>query len=78
MSFWDTVLGHHLAETLNHNLPKIADSLSALTKPANRKQHAEIISSDAVAEYLNEEFEKGRRFVSATQLNFTEVLVVTE
>ena len=78
MTFWDTALGHHLAETLNRNLPKIAESLNVITKPEKRHQHAEIIQSDNVAEYLNGEFERGKVFVNATQLNFKEVLVITE
>lgn len=78
MSFWDTMLGHRLADTLNRNLPSIANSLNALTKPAKRTQHAEIMRSDVVADYLNEEFEKGRVLVSATRLNDNDILVVVE
>lgn len=32
MSFWDTVLGHRLAETLIRELPKITEYLSKLVK----------------------------------------------
>jgi hypothetical protein len=78
MNFWDTVMGHNLAEVLIRNLPKIADSLNNLQKPVKRTQHAKVVDKDAVATYLNGEFEKGYVFVSATPLDFKEVLVITE
>ena len=78
MTFWDTVLGHNLAETLIRNLPKIADSLKTLNQPAKRTQHAKIVNSESVDAYLNNEFESGRVFVSATVLNSVKTLVITE
>ena len=81
MSFWDTMLGTRLAYTLDRSLPSIADSLSKLTNPAKRTQHAESVYEHALVEYLNGEFEKGRVFVSATPLagsHGTWFLVITE
>lgn len=78
MNFWDTVAGNHLADTLNRQLPRIANALTAITNPKKRKQHASVVPSDRVEEYLNEEFEKGNVFVSVAPLNKQDVLVITE
>lgn len=78
MDFWDTIRGNHLADVLIRHLPKLTEALNDLQKPVKRTQHAQVVDKDAVATYLNEEFEKGRVFVSATQLDFKEVLVITE
>ena len=82
MTFWDTSLGHHVAEALTRNLPKIAESLNMITKPAKRTQHAETVHERNLVEYLNSEFEKGRVFVSVVHLAPDETgkrfLVITE
>ena len=84
MTFWDTALGHHLAEVLIRNLPGIKESLSAISTPRKRTQHAKVIQSHQVENYLNEEFEKGHVFVNATPFEvdcdneIVKFLVITE
>lgn len=83
MSFWDTVLGHNLAETLIRTLPKIEKSLGAISGHSKRKQRASIVCKDDLEKFLNDEFENGRVLVSMTAMDNVEehlarFMVVTE
>lgn len=83
MTFWDTVLGHRLAETLIRNLPGIERALSTISEPKKRTQHAEVVLKQDIESYLNDEFKNGRVFVSMTAIDNVEeslarFMVVTE
>jgi hypothetical protein len=83
MSFWDTVLGHNLAETLMRTLPKIEKSLGAISGQNKRKQRASIVYKENLQTFLNDEFENGRVLVSMTAIDNVEehlarFVVVTE
>ena len=82
MSFWDTIRGVHLADTLIRILPKMEESLSTIAK-GKRKQHASVVYKDQLQKFLNDEFEAGRRLVSMTAIDNIEehlarFVVVTE
>jgi hypothetical protein len=83
MSFWDTILGHNLAETLIRTLPKIEQSLGAISSKNKRKQRASIVRKEQLQQFLNDEFEAGRSLVSMTAIDNVEeylarFVVVTE
>jgi hypothetical protein len=83
MSFWDTVLGHNLAETLMRTLPKIEKSLGAISGQSKRKQHASIVYKEQLQKFLNDEFENGRVIVNMTAIDnvdehLARFIVVTE
>jgi hypothetical protein len=83
MSFWDTVLGHRLADTLNRNLPKIAEAMNILAKTEKKTQKVEIVYKYNVVEYLNAEFGDGRKFVNMTEFDTDQngaarFLIITE
>ena len=82
MTFWDTVRGHQLADTLIRALPKLEKSLDAITGN-KRKQRASIVYKEQLQKFLNDEFEAGRKLVSVTAIDNVEehlarFLVVTE
>jgi hypothetical protein len=83
MSFWDTVLGHRLADTLIRTLPKIENALEAISGHSKRKQHASIVYKENLQTFLNDEFDNGRVLVSMTAMDNVEehlarFVVVTE
>ena len=83
MTFWDTVRGHQLSDTLIRTLPKIENTLEAITGHKKRKQHATIVYKETLQEFLNDEFDNGRVLVSMTAIDNVEeslarFVVVTE
>lgn len=55
LSFWDTMLGQRLAETLNRELPRL-----------NRKkeQYTKLIKEEQAVAYIETEITAGNRFIS--------------
>ena len=76
MTFWDTVRGVHLADTLTRNLPELNKNLSAIFLQ-KKEQKIEIMHFDHVYEYLCSEKNEGRRMVSCLQ-NGSDVIIITE
>lgn len=58
MDFWNTVLGHHLADVLIHYLPKLAE----------QKREQYIIKTDVAnfEKVVREEIAKGNRYITNT------------
>ena len=76
MTFWDTVRGVHLADTLTRHLPELNKNLHAMLLQ-KKEQKIEIMHFDRVYEYLCSEQKEGRRMVSCLQ-NGSDVIVITE
>ena len=76
LTFWDTVRGVHLAETLTRHLPELNKNLSAIFLQ-KKEQKIEIMHFDRVYEYLCSEKDAGRRMVSCIQ-NGSDVIIITE
>lgn len=82
MTFWDTVRGHQLADTLIRTLPKLEKSLDAIAGN-KKKQRANIVYKEQLQKFLNDEFESGRKLVSMTAIDnidehLARFMVVTE
>lgn len=54
MSFWETIQGHHLADVLIHNLPKIAD----------REQYSIRVSEVEKFDVIEKEIRNGSKFMT--------------
>ena len=76
LTFWDTVRGVHLADTLTRHLPELNKNLQALA-PQKKEQKIDIMHFDRVYEYLCAEQKEGRRFVHAIQKD-SDVIIITE
>lgn len=54
LSFWDTVLGHQLADTLNRELPRLT---------RKRIQYTKLLDTDKVLNYVKSEIDAGNCYV---------------
>ena len=77
LTFWDTVRGVHLAETLTRQLPELNKNLSAIFLQ-KKEQKIEVMHFDRVYEYLCSEQESGRRLVSCIQNGSDVFVIITE
>ena len=64
-SFWDTVLGHNLAEILSYNLPRIANRLEQVN---NKKQSVHRVTSESLEASLNEFVMSGKKIVTVVNV----------
>ena len=68
LTFWETIRGRNLADTLINNLPKIAEK---------RKQYTMVLKEDEVISYVRIAITEGERYVSHYKYG-NEVMLIME
>jgi hypothetical protein len=67
LTFWDTVRGHHLADTLIRYLPQLVD---------DRKQLTYRVPKDEVYDKIDMLIEEGMKIVSCIDNGTNEILII--
>lgn len=72
MDFWNTILGHHLADTLIRHLPKLAEAL------ATTQYTIECESKDKAAAIVKDSINNGHKYVSQIDESDGKVLLIMQ